>query len=71
MISRVQTTRFTRGRLPHWEVERGRYFVTVRCYDSLPLKVVARLQEIQDGLRHVEPRSGDFARLQRQYYGTM
>jgi len=30
----------TRGRLPHWEVENGVYFVTFRLFDSLPQKVV-------------------------------
>ena len=71
MFARVQTTRFTRGRLPHWEVERGRYFVTVRCHDSLPREVVARLQEIQSSLRRVEARSDEFVQLQRRYFFTM
>ncbi len=35
----MPTTRFTRGKLPHWEVEGGRYFVTVRCADRVQLKV--------------------------------
>ena len=71
MFARVQTTRFTRGRLPHWEVEGGRYFVTVRCHDSLPREVVARLQEIQGSVHRVEPKSDEFVRLQRQYFLTM
>jgi REP element-mobilizing transposase RayT len=71
MTSLVQTTRFSRGRLPHWEVAQGRYFVTVRCHDSLPREVVARLKEIQDSLRCVESRSPEFGRLQRQYFVTM
>ena len=70
MFARVQTTRFTRGRLPHWEVEGGRYFVTVRCHDSLPREVVARLQEIQESLTRVEPRSDEFIGLQRRYFAT-
>ncbi len=71
MLAHLQTTKFTWGRLPHWEVERGRYFVTVRCRDSLPREVVARLQEIQETLRRTEARSADFLRLQRQYFATM
>ena len=71
MRSLVKTTRFTRGRLPHWEVEHGQYFVTVRCHDSLPVEAVARLQEIQVSLRQIEARSEEFIRLQRQYFLTM
>ncbi len=65
------TTRYTRGKLPHWEVQDGRYFVTVRCADSLPLNVNERLQEIHESLRLVEPRSESFAALQRIYFRTL
>ncbi len=71
MKSLVRTTRFTRGRLPHWEVEHGQYFVTVRCADSLPANIVARLKEIHDSLEQVGARSDVFERLQRQYFLTM
>ena len=60
-----------RGKLPHWEVEGGRYFVTVRLADSLPDEVVARLQEIHCALAAIEPASDQFAALQRQYFSTM
>ena len=30
-----------RGRLPHWEIEGGNYFVTFRLDDSVPKSVVA------------------------------
>jgi len=67
----VRTTRFTRGRLPHWEVEHGRYFVTVRCHDSLPAHVVARLREITECLQTIAPASHEFAQFQRRYFLTM
>ncbi|MBL9188293.1 MAG: transposase [Opitutaceae bacterium] len=67
----VHTTRFRRGKLPHWEVEGGRYFVTVRLADSLPHEVVARLQEIHCALSAIEPASEQFAALQRQYFRTL
>jgi len=52
-------------------VEGGRYFVTVRCHDSLSEEVVARLSEIQATLQSIEPHSAGFIALQRQYFHTM
>jgi REP element-mobilizing transposase RayT len=67
----VRTTRFSRGKLPHWEVEGGRYFVTVRCADSLPTEVVARLKEIHEKISLVSPASDAFVAEQRRYFGLM
>ena len=67
----VHTTRFTRGKLPHWEVENGRYFVTVRCHDSLPTEAVARLAEIHATLQSTEAQLEQFAAEQRRYFQTM
>ena len=35
-MDRPRTTSFYRGRLPHWEVEDGVYFVTMRVHGTLP-----------------------------------
>lgn len=67
----ARTTRFHRGKLPHWEVEHGRYFVTVRLADSLPAETVACLHEIQCAVAAVTPVSAQFADLQRRYFRTM
>ena len=67
----VETTSFRRGKLPHWEIKGGRYFVTVRLADSLPAAIVARLQEIHRTLSAVESASTQFIALQRQYFQTM
>ncbi len=67
----VKTTRFTRGRLPHWEIEGGRYFVTVRCHDSLPSEVVERLREVNILLQRSKAASSGFIQRQRQYFLTM
>ena len=67
----AQTTRFTRRHLPHWEVEQGRYFVTVRCVDSLPKEAVIRLDELARSLYSVTSRSAQFAALQRETFRTM
>ena len=66
----VQTLRFTRRHLPHWEVEHGRYFVTVRCEDSLPKEAVLRLKELAESIRSIEPNSEQFAGLQREAFRT-
>lgn len=67
----MQTTRFTRRHLPHWEVANGRYFVTVRCADSLPAEAVERLAEQQRALSAIKACSPEFARLQRVVFRTM
>lgn len=67
----VQTTRFNRRNLPHWEVECGRYFVTVRCAGSLPKEVLTRITVIQRELAEIAPRSAAFAALQRRYFATV
>ena len=67
----LHTTRFSRGKLPHWEVENGRYFVTVRLADSIPRASVLRLQEIHLSLAAVQAQSAAFAGLQRQYFQAM
>ena len=43
MTRQVETVRFWRGVLPHWEVADGRYFVTLRLANSLPRHVVNEL----------------------------
>ena len=67
----LHTTRFTRRKLPHGEVLDGRYFVTVRCADSLPRHAVDRLREIHDSLLTITPNSDQFAALQREYFLSM
>jgi len=67
----VQTTRFRRGKLPHWEVENGRYFVTVRLADSLPAAAVTRLQAVHQSLQAIGAQSIQFTQLQREYFAVM
>lgn len=65
------TTRFSHRHLPHWEVEGGRYFITVRCADSLPQDAVLRLCELAESLRNIAPRSSQFAMHQREIFRTL
>jgi REP element-mobilizing transposase RayT len=67
----VNTTRFRRGNLPHWEVVDGRYFVTFRLGDSLPGATVAHLREIHRDISGIAANSPAFEQLQRQYFQTM
>ena len=67
----AQTIRFHRRHLPHWEIEAGRYFVTVRCADSLPQAAVLRLREISVNLSRIAPQSAQFHALQRQSFLTL
>jgi putative transposase len=67
----LHTTRFTRGKLPHWEVESGRYFVTVRLADSLPQSVIDRLRDTHTALSAISPSSTAFLSLQRLYFLTL
>ena len=46
IMNKPRTISFYRGRLPHWEVEDGVYFVTLRLYGALPAKCVKALQEL-------------------------
>jgi len=45
--------------------------VTVRCHDSLPAEVVARLQEIQQSIQQVESQSEESVQLKRRYFLMM
>ena len=67
----VQTTSFRRGKLPHWEIENGRYFVTARLADSLPAAVVTRLQAVHQSLQSIGAQSTQFTQLQREYFAVM
>lgn len=67
----AHTIRFTRRKLPHWEVENGRYFVTVRCADSLPRDAVLRMAEMHETLSTIEPHSAAFVALQRETFRTL
>ena len=42
----IRTIQFWRGRLPHWEVVDGRYFVTMRLANCLPRQAAERLRAL-------------------------
>jgi len=63
MIRRPTTTGFWRGRLPHWEVEDGRYFVTIHLAGAIPKQGEDRIQAISAELHQRESRTSNDAGL--------
>ncbi|MCA9009866.1 MAG: transposase [Planctomycetaceae bacterium] len=51
MIRKPQTTGFWRGRLPHWEVEDGRYFVTIHLAGAIPAGGAQRIRELSENVQ--------------------
>jgi len=64
------TKKFWRARLPHWEIEQGIYFITIRCANSLPSQAQARLKEIKDSVELQDANSESFKLFQREVFAT-
>jgi REP element-mobilizing transposase RayT len=64
------TLRRWRNRLPHWEIENGTYFITLRCAGSLPGPVRKKIKELQTSLDEIEANDPEFQQLQRQIFLT-
>jgi putative transposase len=72
MNRKPKTLGFWTGRLPHWEVEDGRYFVTIHLAGAIPAKGRERLRLISEKLKHVtDRRSPDWLRIQRMIFAEM
>ena len=68
-MDRTQTTSFYRMRLPHWEVDRGVYFVTLRLAGTLPHEVSERIRSI---ILETEGKTGDaWLEGQRQIFRAL
>lgn len=72
MNRRPKTINFWYGRLPHWEVEDGRYFITLHLAGAIPRSVgeqiranVKRLQEARSN------RTPEWTKVQRFVFSTM
>ena len=67
-----KTIRFWRGRLPHWEVEDGRYFLTVRLKGAIPIEGQERIRAKAEQLGQVEKNNEEaILRIQRQIFKEM
>jgi type I restriction enzyme R subunit len=54
MIRKPETIAFWEGRLPHWEVEGGRYFVTLHLAGAIPKQGWDRTHELAEEARMLE-----------------
>ena len=52
MIRRPVTIGFWHGRLPHWEVEDGRYFVTIHLHGAIPQQGEDRIAQQAEELKN-------------------
>ncbi len=50
MVRKPVTTGFWIGRLPHWEVEDGRYFVTIHLAGAIPADGMKRIEQVAQEL---------------------
>jgi len=87
MIRKPSTTAFWLGRLPHWEVEEGRYFVTLHVAGAIPLQGRSRIHQMSEEfskaaarlrvgpVRRTGPTDGErtdsWLRLQRKIFKEM
>ena len=71
MRKRPDTIRFYRGRLPHWEVHGGRYFVTIRLAGSIPPQGVDRIKRQSEELRTLSENQPEYLRLRRKIFLEM
>ena len=55
MVARKpKTLHFWRGDLPHWQVENGRYFVTIHLYGAVPPAANLRIRNLLDQFQNSE-----------------
>ncbi len=71
-----ETLHFWRGDLPHWQVENGRYFVTIHLHGAVPKVAHQRIRELSDQFRHSEDegsedREKDHLKLSRKIFSEM
>jgi putative transposase len=71
MTRRPNTVAFWRGRLPHWEVEDGRYFVTVHLAGAIPDVAQTRIRDIADEIARLAKETDHRLQLQRRVFAEM
>jgi putative transposase len=72
MTRKPKTTAFWVQRLPHWEVEDGRYFITIHLAGAIPAQGRLRLMQLADQLRGVKQKdSPEWSALQRMIFRAM
>ena len=72
MNRKPKTVAFWTGRLPHWEVEDGRYFITIHLAGAIPLAGRNEIRATAEQLRVVTTKeSPDWLQLQRRIFSQM
>jgi REP element-mobilizing transposase RayT len=72
MTRKPETIAFWSGRLPHWEVEAGRYFITIHLAGAIPQAGKDEIRRASERLRRVASHnSADWLTLQRQVFHQM
>ena len=72
MIRKPETVAFWRGRLPHWEVVEGRYFVTVHLAGAIPQQGQDRIRALAAELDILSQRdAGSQLKVQRRVFAEM
>jgi REP element-mobilizing transposase RayT len=68
-MSKSETVAFWYGRLPHWEVVDGRYWITIHLAGAIPQEASRRIREMSRELRDFE--SSEYLRKERKVFGEM
>jgi hypothetical protein len=72
MPRRPKTIAFWTGRLPHWEVEDGRYFITIHLAGAIPLQGRNEIRTISKQLATATDRnSPKWLEIQRAIFASM
>ncbi len=72
MLDKPKTVNFWHGRLPHWEVEDGKYFVTIHLAGAIPQQGQQRIHELSLELAKADKKATDLRlRLQRRIFKEM
>jgi REP element-mobilizing transposase RayT len=72
MVRKPKTLEFWWGRLPHWEVEGGRYFVTLHLAGAIPATGRRVLRQVAREFRQATDRHAtSWLRMQRAIFGEM
>jgi REP element-mobilizing transposase RayT len=72
MSRKPETIAFWRGRLPHWEVAEGRYFVTLHLAGAIPQEGQDRIHQLAQEYDELAADDPDTrAQLQRHIYAEM
>jgi len=72
MTRKPKTTAFWYGRLPHWEVENGRYFVTMHLAGAIPKEGQLRIHEMAAELKSIpQDKLDDRLKVHRKVFAEM